>query len=107
MSTREGKRTMLQNKEIQILDQGIVCRVEGHPFSFFGWPTIARQTDGTLAVVCSGLRYAHVCPWGKTVLMSSQDDGKTWTKPCVIHDSPIDDRDAGIIPLPGGRWLIS
>lgn len=34
----------------------------------------------------------------------SNDDGRTWTSPRVINDSPLDDRDVGIVSL-GGRKL--
>lgn len=86
---------------------GVVCRVMDRTFNYFGWPTVARLEDGTLIVASSGLRSSHVCPWGKTVLNVSHDDGQTWSAPRVIHDSPLDDRDAGIISLGGDRLLVS
>jgi sialidase-1 len=86
---------------------GTVCRLPGEPFGYFGWPTVARLADGTLVVASSGLRSAHVCPWGKTVLNVSTDDGVTWSAPRVIQNSPIDDRDAGIADLGDGRVLVS
>ena len=61
--------------------------------------------DGTLVVVASGMRNAHVCPFGKTVICTSSDDGATWTHPAVINDFPIDDRDAGVVS-PGGDTLV-
>lgn len=88
-------------------EHGIVCRVPGEKLSYFGWPTVTRMDDGTLLVVSSGLRSQHVCPWGKTVLNVSTDDGRTWSPPRVINDSPLDDRDAGIVNLGGKRLLLS
>jgi hypothetical protein len=61
--------------------------------------------DGVLVAASSGLRTQHVCPFGKTVLNVSRDDGRTWSPPQVIQDSPIDDRDAGVVDL-GGRNLL-
>jgi sialidase-1 len=87
-------------------EHGIVCRLPGERFGYFGWPTVARMDDGTLAVVSSGLRTQHVCPWGKGVLNLSTDDGRTWSPPRVIHDTPLDDRDGGIVSL-GGRRLLA
>jgi len=58
-------------------------------------------------VAGSGLRAEHVCPFGKTVLNVSPDDGRTWSPPRVIQNSMIDDRDAGIVNLGGGRLLVS
>ena len=88
-------------------EHGIICRLSGNPRGYFGWPSVARTEDGALLVASSGLRSEHVCPWGKTVLNVSHDDGRTWTAPQVINDSPIDDRDAGIISLGGGKLLVS
>lgn len=88
-------------------EHGIVCRLPEEKLGYFGWPTVARLDDGTLMVASSGLRSTHVCPWGKTVLNVSRDDGRTWSAPRVINDSPLDDRDAGIVNLGGRRLLVS
>ena len=58
-------------------EQGIIARLPGEKFGYFGWPTLARMDDGTLLVASSGLRSEHVCPWGKTVLNESHDNGHT------------------------------
>ncbi len=84
---------------------GVICRLPNEKFGYFGWPTVARNDDGTLLAISSGLRSEHVCPWGKTVLNVSNDDGATWSAPRVINDSPLDDRDAGIVDLGGGKLL--
>jgi sialidase-1 len=86
---------------------GIICRLPNERFGYFGWPSIARLDDGTLIVASSGLRVEHVCPWGKTVLNVSTDEGRTWSWPRVINDSPIDDRDAGVVDLGDGKLLVS
>ena len=88
-------------------EHGVVCRIPGDPSGYFGWPSLARMDDGTLVVASSGLRTEHVCPFGKTVLNFSTDDGKTWSEPKVINDSPMDDRDAGVINLGGKSMLVS
>jgi hypothetical protein len=87
---------------------GIVCRLPpSEKLSYFGWPTLTRLADGTLHVVASGFRSAHACPFGQTVLVSSRDDGRTWSAPRSINDSPLDDRDAGIVSLGGAGLLVS
>src|SRR5687767_5102006 len=67
------------------------------PDKYHGWPTLARRKNGELLLVCSGGRERHVCPFGQVHLMTSRDDGKTWTWPRVLLDSAIDDRDAGVL----------
>ena len=86
-------------------EDGIVCRVPNSAFGYFGWPSIARMEDGTLAVAASGPRHTHICPWGKDSVTYSYDYGRTWTEPDIVQDSPLDDRDAGIISL-GGKALL-
>jgi hypothetical protein len=88
-------------------EHGVVCRLPGERLGYFGWPTVARMDDGRLVVASSGLRSEHVCPFGKTVLHESTDDGRTWSESRVIQDSPIDDRDAGILNLGGTSLLVS
>jgi hypothetical protein len=88
-------------------EQGVVCRLPGERLSYFGWPTVARLDDGRLVVVSSGLRAEHVCPFGKTVLHESRDDGRTWSESRVIRDSLIDDRDAGVVSLGGESLLVT
>jgi hypothetical protein len=84
-----------------------ICRLPGDRLGYFGWPTVGRLDDGALMVASSGLRSEHICPWGKTVLNVCTDDGRTWSAPRVINDSPIDDRDAGIIGTGGPNVLVS
>lgn len=86
---------------------GIVCHLPNEKFGYFGWPTVAKTDDGTLLVASSGLRTGHVCPFGKTVLNESKDNGQTWSPPRVIQESLIDDRDAGVVDLGGGKLLVS
>ncbi len=74
---------------------------------YSGWPTLTRRRNGQLWVVCSGGRRAHVCPFGRVEAMTSDDDGKTWTWPRVLHDGPIDDRDAGVVETAKGSLLVT
>lgn len=82
----------------------MICK---QPDRYIGWPTIARIRTGELLVVFSGDRDAHVCPWGKTQLVRSSDEGETWSAAETIRDSPLDDRDAGIIETAEGSLLAS
>ena len=65
--------------------------------NYFGWPTIARLKNGRIAVAASGFRLKHVCPFGKTVISISEDECKTFSRPMPIIDTPLDDRDGGLM----------
>lgn len=77
------------------------------PDRYIGWPTITRTKDNELIAIFSGDRDAHVCPWGKTQIVRSTDNGKTWSEPETINNTPLDDRDAGIIQTKQGTLVIS
>ena len=81
-----------------------ICK---QPGNYVAWPTIARTTDGELFVVFSGDRDEHVCPYGKTQLIRSNDDGETWSSAETINSTPLDDRDSGIIELRSGALVMS
>jgi hypothetical protein len=88
----------------EILSTQIICK---QPNRYIGWPTIAKTTTNELVAVFSGDRDAHVCPWGKTQMVKSSDNGKTWSDPVTINNTPLDDRDAGMILTQKGTWLVS
>lgn len=67
--------------------------------NYFAWPTVARLQNGKIAVVASGFRLRHVCPFGKTVISFSEDMGETYTPPAPVIDTVLDDRDGGILPF--------
>lgn len=73
--------------------------------NYFAWPTVARFDDGRIAVAASGFRLEHVCPFGKAVIVFSEDDGETYTCPAPVIDTVLDDRDAGLCRF-GERGLI-
>ena len=74
---------------------------------YHGWPTVARRRNGQLLVVYSGGREEHVCPFGRVEMMRSDDEGKTWGWPCVLMDTEIDDRDAGVMETAKGTILVT
>lgn len=67
--------------------------------NYFAWPTVARLKNGRIAAVASGYRLRHVCPFGKTVISFSEDEGKTYSLPAPVVDTVLDDRDGGICPF--------
>jgi len=74
---------------------------------YLGWPTIAKLSNGDIMVAFSGDRDAHVCPWGKTQVITSRNDGGTWSEPITVNNTPLDDRDAGLIQTKKGTLIIS
>jgi len=81
--------------------------ISSQPEFYHGWPTLARRKNGELLVAYSGGREAHVCPFGRVELIRSSDEGRTWSWPEVLMDSPIDDRDAGVCETPTGALLVT
>ncbi len=88
-------------------EHGVVCALPRDLFGYFGWPTVCRLDNGALLAAASGMRFAHVCPFGRSALCHSHDDGKTWTQPRIINDSPLDDRDTGLTSLGGSQVLMT
>lgn len=83
--------------KIEVLSKKVICSNDKSIHNYFAWPTVARLQDGRLAMVASGFRLTHRCPFGKVVICYSSDEGQTWTKPAVVIDTPLDDRDGGIV----------
>ncbi len=86
---------------------GIVNRATNTFFDYQGWPSVCKDENGVLYAVASGMRMRHVCPFGKTVMYISRNNGETWTPPIIVNDDYLDDRDAGILYMGGGRMLVS
>lgn len=76
-----------------------ICSNPDSIFRYFGWPSVARLQDGTLAMGASGFRMKHVCPFGKVIMCYSRNEGKDWTMPAVVLDTILDDRDCGVVPF--------
>lgn len=89
---------------IEIFDTRVIS---WKPPLYHGWPTLARRKDGELLLAFSGGRESHVCPFGRLEWMRSKDDGAHWGWPQVLLDSPIDDRDAGVVETAHGSILVT
>ena len=82
----------------------VICK---EPGNYLGWPTVAQSLTGELVVVFSGGREEHVCPYGRTELVRSGDVGETWSDPVTINNTLLDDRDAGIVTMKSGTFVMS
>ena len=104
------KRIEMQSTQMDVkleAEHGVVCSFANDFLGYFGWPTLAKMDDGTLVAAASGLRNEHVCPFGRNVFCTSTDEGRTWTSMRVANDSPLDDRDTGVVCLGGDKMLLS
>lgn len=88
-------------------EHGVICSMPDDRFGYFGWPSVGRLGDGTLLAGASGMRCHHVGPHGRSTIFISRDDGRTWSSPRVVNDTPLDDRDVGVTPVGGQKVLMS
>lgn len=94
--------------KIEILRSGkIVGDDVKNRFGFYAWPTVAKLKDGTLAAVFSGRRTRHIDPFGTMMISYSKDEGRTWTHPAAVIDTPLDDRDGGICVAENGTVFVT
>lgn len=89
---------------LTMLDTRVISR---QPQDYHGWPTLARRRSGQLLLVYSGGREQHVCPFGRVELMVSTNSGQSWSWPQVLLDSPLDNRDAGVLETAKGSLLVT
>lgn len=82
--------------KVEVLSKKVICSNVDSIHNYFGWPSVARMHNGRLAMVASGFRLGHICPFGKVVISYSEDEGKTWSQPAAVMDTPLDDRDGGL-----------
>ena len=97
------------NKILSRLDPPLTVNIDDKTtidLHYQGWPTICKG-EGTTLYAASSARVHHVDPFGVVVFYESHDNGATWSEPKIIVDSPIDDRDAGVVYLGNGKILVS
>lgn len=72
-------------------------------------PTPLRFSPGTIAEYQKiGLPADFVAPHGgRAIIMRSTDEGKTWSKPATLLDTPEDDRHPAFVELPDGALICS
>lgn len=84
-------------KIIPVGNQRIIMDNPHSKHNYFAWPSVTRLQNGKIAVTASGFRLRHVCPFGKAVISYSENEGETYTVPAAVIDTPLDDRDCGIL----------
>ncbi len=71
-----------------------------------GWPTICKGEGNTIYAV-SSVRVNHIDICGAIGFSKSIDGGVTWSETRLIIDTPLDDRDAGIVDLGNGHLMVT
>ncbi len=102
----EVKRANI-NKVLAHLDTPFTVEIhDGVTISlnYQGWPTICKGEGDTIYAV-SSVRIQHVDIFGAIGFTKSTDGGKTWEPMRLIKDTPLDDRDAGIVDLGDGHLM--
>jgi len=74
---------------VEILETKVISQ-DGRFYN--GWPTVCRRANGQLVVTCSGGREGHVCPFGRVEMMTSDDEGKSWSYAQQINGGRPDGR---------------
>jgi len=90
--------------ESEIIDLKVISPQDEY---YHGWPTLGRLGNNDLIAVWSGRRREHVCPFGTVEMMLSRDGGESWTYPRTVHESAIDDRDAGVLETAKGTIFVT
>jgi len=93
--------------KIEVLSEKVICSNRDSIHCYFAWPTVARLKNGKLAMTASGYRVGHLCPFGKCVISFSEDEGETWSNPTTVIDTPLDDRDGGVVPFGEAGVLVT
>src|SRR5213078_2826673 len=71
------------------LERSLVVSGQGY------FPVALRLQDGRIAVVLRG-GAAHLGIKGRLDMVYSSDEGKSWTRPTLVVDSPLDDRNPAL-----------
>src|SRR2546421_6662924 len=81
-------------------DHSLVVSGQGY------FPVALRLKDGRIAVVLRG-GGPHLSIKGRLDIVFSSDEGKTWSKPTVVVDSPVDDRNPAFGQAADGTLVVA
>lgn len=72
-----------------------------------GWPWVAKAGAGKLVCVWRDDSVHGFSASGKVMWSESRDNGKTWAAGRIVVDEPgVDDRNAAVVQLPDGAWMV-
>jgi hypothetical protein len=81
------------------LERSLVVSGQGY------FPVALRLKNGRIAIVLRG-GAGHLGIKGRLDMVFSADDGKTWTKPSLVVDSPVDDRNPALGQAKDGTLVV-
>ncbi|HJT79242.1 MAG TPA: sialidase family protein [Gemmataceae bacterium] len=82
------------------LERSLVVSGQGY------FPVALRLRDGRIAVVLRG-GARHLGIQGRLDMVFSSDDGKSWTRPALVVDSPLDDRNPALGQARDGSLVVA
>jgi len=98
---------------VEIVVEGPPARIvtDAGAGGYQAFPDICRRKDGALLCVFYA-GYGHISQpnenlprGGRVCAVLSRDEGKTWSAPWTVVDTPKDDRDPSVMALPDGTLL--
>src|SRR5947209_7044006 len=81
--------TFASPPSIDHIDRSLVASGQGY------FPVALRLKGGRIAVIMRG-GGPHLSINGRLDIVFSDDEGKSWSKPTVVVDSPLDDRNPAL-----------
>ncbi|MCX6992194.1 MAG: sialidase family protein [Kiritimatiellaeota bacterium] len=75
--------------------------------SLAGWGTLAKAGANTLVTVFSAGREAEDDPCGSIRMVRSENNGIDWSGPMDVADTPLSDREPGVVALKSGGLLVT
>lgn len=81
------------------LERSLVVSGQGY------FPVALRLKDGRIAAVLRG-GAGHLGIKGRLDIVFSADEGKSWSKPTVVNDSPVDDRNPALGQAANGDLVV-
>ncbi len=75
--------------------------------SLAGWSTLAKAGSNALVAVFSAGREAEDDPYGAIRMVRSENNGIDWSDPLDVADTPLSDREPGIVALKSGGLLVT
>ncbi len=87
-----------------VVGESLPVTLQGSSSRYLAWPAIAAVGDSVIVSLYTDTD-EHMGPNGQIVAVRSTDDGLTWSKPYVVYDTPLDERESGVTALSDGSLL--